>query len=70
MKTDATRTAAAVLLEELSTLATVLAKRVRSEDALPAPAVARLAVAATRVQTRLSRHAASWRLADDTRRAA
>jgi hypothetical protein len=58
---DPTRTAAAVLLEELAALAGRLAKRLRDGRELPAIAVGRLLVAADKTLTALGRHEARLR---------
>jgi hypothetical protein len=54
---DATRLAAAQLLDELAALAGRMAARLRSNDTLPALAVGKALVDVDKMQTRLSHHA-------------
>jgi hypothetical protein len=55
---DGVRLAAAVLVEEVAALATVLAERLRSDAKLAPAAVAALMVEAGKVQGRLEKHQA------------
>jgi hypothetical protein len=55
---DPTRLAAAVLLEELSSLAGQLAQRLRSDAPLPAILIGRLLIDANKAATRFGRHSA------------
>jgi hypothetical protein len=54
---DPTRTAAAVLCEELASIASNLASRLRGSGELPPVVVGRLLVQANRMATKLARHA-------------
>jgi hypothetical protein len=55
---DGVRVAAAVLVEEVATLAAALAGRLRSEAELPPADVAGLMVEAGKMQAKLQRHRA------------